>query len=118
VTLLSDIFVASTVPNTPDEAVRQCHAVNKLNLASQFPTHMGSPWLSGQHVYQHVSPPNDPSCGFNAAGRSTMVASSRHMGGVNSLHCDGSVRFVDNAIDIEVWRAAGSRAGAETIDHF
>ncbi len=117
-TLDSDLFLASAVPNTPDEAMQQCRALNKNNLATQFPTHMGAPWLWGAHAYQHISPPNDPSCGFQPAGRSTMTPSSRHVGGVNELFADGSVRFVGNNIDIAIWRAIGSRDGAETLNSF
>lgn len=116
VTLDSDIFLGTTVPTTPDEAMVQCRAVNKLSLVNQFPAHMGAPWLNGQHAYQHVSPPNDPSCGFNTVGRSTMTVSSRHPQGVNELYGDGSVRFIQNSIDLTLWRAIGTRAGAETVD--
>jgi prepilin-type N-terminal cleavage/methylation domain-containing protein/prepilin-type processing-associated H-X9-DG protein len=116
VTLHSDIFLGTTAPATPDQAMLDCRAVNKTNLANQFPAHMGAPWLNGQHVYQHVSPPNDSSCGFNSVGRSTMTASSRHPGGVNELYGDGSVRFIQNNVDLSLWRAIGTRATAETVD--
>ncbi len=43
-------------------------------------------------------------------------ASSRHTGGVNALLCDGSVRFVRNAIDPVVWSAYGTRAGGEVFN--
>jgi hypothetical protein len=117
VSLDSDIFLGTTAPTTPDQAMEQCRAVNKLNLANQFPTHMGAPWMNGQHVYQHASPPNDPSCGFNTVGRSTMTANSRHPGGVNLLCGDGAVRFMQNNVDLKLWRALGTRAAAETVDH-
>ena len=32
---------------------------------------------------------------------------SRHPGGVNVLFCDGSVRFVQNEIDLQTWRSLG-----------
>jgi prepilin-type N-terminal cleavage/methylation domain-containing protein len=117
ITLESDIFLGLTAPATADEAMTQCRAIDKMNLANQFPAHMGAPWLNGQHVYQHVSPPNDPSCGFNTVGRSTMTPSSRHPGGVHELYGDGSVRFVQNNIDLTIWRALGTRAAAEPVDN-
>jgi prepilin-type N-terminal cleavage/methylation domain-containing protein/prepilin-type processing-associated H-X9-DG protein len=40
---------------------------------------------------------------------------SSHTGGVNSLMCDGSVRFVRFSVAADVWAAACSRAGGETL---
>jgi hypothetical protein len=42
-----------------------------------------------------------------------LSARSWHVGGVNVGLGDGSVRFIPNQIDIEVWRAAGSTDGGE-----
>jgi prepilin-type N-terminal cleavage/methylation domain-containing protein/prepilin-type processing-associated H-X9-DG protein len=42
-------------------------------------------------------------------------ARSRHSGGVNASLCDGSVRFVSNAISLATWAAAGSMAGNEVL---
>jgi len=53
-------------------------------------------------------------------GRSTslptyavVTSRSYHTGGVNVLLMDGSVRLITNSIELEVWRALGSRAGGE-----
>jgi prepilin-type N-terminal cleavage/methylation domain-containing protein len=40
-------------------------------------------------------------------------ARSWHVGGVNAGLADGSVRFISNQIDLNVWRAAGSTNGGE-----
>lgn len=50
-----------------------------------------------------------------AAANYTLGSRSRHSGGVNVASCDSSVRFVTSDVDIAVWRAFGSRAGAEVI---
>jgi prepilin-type N-terminal cleavage/methylation domain-containing protein len=42
-----------------------------------------------------------------------MAARSWHVGGVNAGLADGSVRFIPNQIDLEIWRAAGSTNGSE-----
>ncbi len=39
--------------------------------------------------------------------------SSFHLGGINALFCDGSVRFVRNGIDPITWSSLGTRAGGE-----
>jgi prepilin-type N-terminal cleavage/methylation domain-containing protein len=40
---------------------------------------------------------------------------SSHPGGVIAGLCDGSARFVNDGIDIDVWRAAGTPRGEETL---
>jgi prepilin-type N-terminal cleavage/methylation domain-containing protein/prepilin-type processing-associated H-X9-DG protein len=42
-------------------------------------------------------------------------ARSRHPGGVNTLFCDGSVRFIKNTINLTTWRALSSTQGQEIV---
>ncbi len=112
---ISDVFFSPAFPTTPDQALQECMAVNIYDPSSQFPLFMGAPWLCGQHVFQHVSPPNTRSCGFFIALRADMPPSSRHPGGVNVLFGDGSVKFIKNSINLPTWRALGTRAGGEVV---
>ena len=48
-------------------------------------------------------------------GRGWMTARSWHVGGVGVGLCDGSVQFVADSIDVEVWRALFSKNGREVI---
>ena len=78
----------------------------------------GYPWSEGtswRGWYNHLLPPNSP-C-WRPADWWAMVspASSYHTGGVNICMCDGSVRFVTDNIDPNVWSAAGSRNGGEPL---
>ena len=41
-------------------------------------------------------------------------ARSRHSGGVNCVYADGSVHFISDTINVDVWRALGSTQGGET----
>jgi prepilin-type processing-associated H-X9-DG protein len=100
---------------TPDDALQQCQAVNIYDLNNQFPLFMGAPWLCGQHIYLHVSPPNSRSCGFFIALRAVMPPSSHHPGGVNVVFGDGSVKFIKDSINLPIWRALGTRAGGEVV---
>lgn len=43
-----------------------------------------------------------------------LVSRSRHQGGVSTVMCDNSVRFVSDNVDLAVWRAASSIAQGET----
>jgi prepilin-type N-terminal cleavage/methylation domain-containing protein/prepilin-type processing-associated H-X9-DG protein len=115
---LEDVFFSPAFPATADEAVQLCTAIDITNLANQFPLFMGAPWMHGQHCYLHVNVPNSRSCGFFVALRATMPPSSRHTGGVHTLLCDGSVRFVSENVNLTVWRGIGSRAGGEVIGDY
>jgi prepilin-type processing-associated H-X9-DG protein len=44
-----------------------------------------------------------------------MAARSLHTNGVNVALCDGSVRFVTNAVSITTWRALGSASGGDIL---
>ncbi len=46
------------------------------------------------------------------------AARSRHVGGVNVLLCDGSVRFVDNGIALATWRALSTINGGEVVGDY
>jgi prepilin-type N-terminal cleavage/methylation domain-containing protein/prepilin-type processing-associated H-X9-DG protein len=85
-------------------------------------------WASGEircASYNHYYPPNPPEydCVANLSTPGPQqytavgfkAARSYHPGGVNVLLADGSVRFITNAIDWDVWMALGTRAGGEVI---
>jgi prepilin-type N-terminal cleavage/methylation domain-containing protein/prepilin-type processing-associated H-X9-DG protein len=74
--------------------------------------------------YNHIAPPNWEhfDCG-NISGypdrpdeMAIVAARSEHSGTVNVAFGDGHTAIINNDIDINVWRALGSRNGEETID--
>lgn len=48
----------------------------------------------------------------------TCAARSRHPGGVHVLRADGSLTFVADAVELNVWRSAATIRGRETIEAF
>jgi prepilin-type processing-associated H-X9-DG protein len=63
---------------------------------------IGWSWSDGLHIYTgyfHMLPPNGPSCGIAAESWALITPSSFHPGGVNVTMLDGSVRFVNDAIN-------------------
>ncbi len=87
-----------------------------LNLKARFSVL----WTDGQAeriAFNTVLGPNKPACfGDNvfAADSGTVIlpASSMHTGGVNTSSCDGSVRFVSDAIDTGNTSAINATAAA------
>jgi prepilin-type N-terminal cleavage/methylation domain-containing protein/prepilin-type processing-associated H-X9-DG protein len=79
--------------------------------ATFFYTHTMTPNQGG-----HERPTfNQYDCGsadFNSAHK---AARSYHSGGVNVAFADGSTRFISDNIQPQVWRALGTRNGAEPI---
>lgn len=78
----------------------------------------GQTWLEGNMNwtrYNHALPPNQISCknGFTWDGV-IMTASSRHNGGVNVVLADGSLRFVAESVDADLWRSLGTIAGGDS----
>jgi prepilin-type N-terminal cleavage/methylation domain-containing protein/prepilin-type processing-associated H-X9-DG protein len=88
----------------------------------------GFSWANGEYrttLYNHARPPNDATIDCIGvlqnttdpakvyAGFGWRTARSRHPGGVNVAMADAGVRFVGDAVDPAVWRAAATRAGGE-----
>jgi prepilin-type processing-associated H-X9-DG protein len=81
-------------------------------------------WAMGEDCctqYNHVSTPNTNTCGAKGfQGSMANMAmcsppSSMHIGGVNMVLCDGSVRFVPDAISLVTFRALGTRNGGDIL---
>jgi prepilin-type N-terminal cleavage/methylation domain-containing protein/prepilin-type processing-associated H-X9-DG protein len=48
------------------------------------------------------------------SGAQYNTSRSRHLGGVNTAMCDGSVRWVSNTVALAAWQAMGTMDGGET----
>ncbi|MEK6258296.1 MAG: DUF1559 domain-containing protein [Planctomycetota bacterium] len=99
---------------------------NSINTATATPltSKWGYSWVMGENCctqYNHVAVPNTVSCaGTGFTGSMTNMAmqvsaSSRHTGGVHVMMGDGATHFYSENIDLNVWRAIGSRAGGEVV---
>lgn len=96
---------------------------SRVAAARSFPTYIrgGYTWFLGDFecaAYSHAQEPNGPIP--DAITRNAWVgiatARSNHPGGVNALMADGSVRFVQQSITRNVWRALATRNGDETVE--
>jgi prepilin-type N-terminal cleavage/methylation domain-containing protein/prepilin-type processing-associated H-X9-DG protein len=57
----------------------------------------------------------DPAMPYTIGPNASHSARSRHTNGVNVALCDGSIRFVNNAIDINTWHSLGTMNGGEVL---
>ena len=81
---------------------------------SRVPNSAGTRLAGGQTARDEVDW-NDENTGGQSGSR---PASSSHTGGAHALLADGSVKFVSNNIDLNVWRAAGTASGNDIVGDF
>lgn len=108
---------------SPDIALQFCNAIPVTGSAHESTG--GITWFhAGFHCtwFNHVAPPNSKTDCAQAFPRDShnlrrgvFSAQSYHVGGVNVLFGDGRTRFVTDTIDLNLWRALGSRQGGETL---
>jgi prepilin-type N-terminal cleavage/methylation domain-containing protein/prepilin-type processing-associated H-X9-DG protein len=80
----------------------------------------GGKWIVGNYgntLYNHALQPNasEWDCMNATQQKGRFAARSYHVGGANVLYLDGSVAFVDEAIDLPLWQAAATRAGEDVV---
>lgn len=121
----SDLFVMSaTTATTLATTYSTCLATNPAT-GTPLSSKWGYSWVMGENcctLYNHVSTPNTISCAGTGYAPNNMTnmpmqvsANSRHVGGVHALMGDGAVTFPSSNIDLNLWRALGTRQGSETV---
>ena len=129
-------FVPGANTDTTASVVTACSAItaadiNTSNISGNYRVDFGytsgddPAWYysSYQHgAYNHLYTPNYPvpDCGKGSlpddeSELAIVSARSYHTGGVHTCLADGSVKFVSNNIDLNIWKAAGTRAGGEVL---
>ncbi|HEV3438986.1 MAG TPA: DUF1559 domain-containing protein [Gemmata sp.] len=118
----TDMFTMS-VASTMAQAYATCEATNPAS-ATPLTSKQGYSWVMGEMcctTYNHVALPNTTSCASTGypGGMQNMAMvvppSSKHIGGVNLIACDGSVHFITNSVSMTTWRAIGSRNGGDIV---
>ncbi|WZO98591.1 DUF1559 domain-containing protein [Isosphaeraceae bacterium EP7] len=87
---------------------QNCSAFNTFTA----PNSLIPDYVPGYCVGKDLKPSN-PHCLNKDPGYT--AARSYHPGGVSTLLCDGSVRFIKSTISLQTWRAIGSMSGGETV---
>ena len=119
----TDMFVIP--PQTSSLATYQaCTNINPVT-ATPLTSKWGYSWVMGENCctqYNHVGSPNSFACGGTGfQGTMSNMAmqvppSSSHPGGVNVCMGDGSVKWVNDTIDLLTWAALGTRRGGEAYN--
>jgi integrase len=105
-----------------DELLLGCRIAARPGTTPTFSRGGGSWFWTDRKrtLYTHTQPPNGriPDCLLLQMDCPYGMATARswHLGGVNLLMGDGSTRFVKETIDVQLWRAFGTRNGGELVD--
>jgi prepilin-type N-terminal cleavage/methylation domain-containing protein len=89
------------------------------HYSTYLPPNSSQPDVLENIAYCDLGHPLNPPCiAPTTALPSTIAARSRHPGGVQTTLGDGSVRFVSNTINLDIWRAISTTYGKETIGDY
>jgi prepilin-type N-terminal cleavage/methylation domain-containing protein len=80
-----------------------------------YPPNSTSPDITTQNC--NNQPARNLPCVDNGGSWNILDARSRHTGGVQAVLGDGSVRFVQQSLDINVWRALSTSRGGEVVSN-
>ncbi len=93
--------------------------LNAITLScTQGMGYRGFGWIAGKTTASTFSaylPPNAVAADAVAHGIGFIGARSHHPGGANALMGDGSVRFIQETINLATWRAVATRSGNEVV---
>lgn len=97
----------------------RCRALDRM-IAGPPSNRKGDGWITGaplKTTYNHFMRINEPSCLFVARPNDVfaVTAGSGHSGGANVLMVDGHVRFVNEAIDAQIWSSISTRTSGEAL---
>jgi prepilin-type processing-associated H-X9-DG protein len=94
------------IPSNPIESGWQGNPIIKGNFFRDGAYVVGM----AATLYNHVVPPQNPSCTNSGnVGSAISTLTSNHNGIVNVVYCDGHVSNVSENIDVATWREIGNR---------
>jgi len=123
----SQLQDATSDPVNITKGIQKCGQSFRTN-PTNTQTQRGYRWGNGRVDYtlcNIVATPNDKNLGPSAGCRyasytgtdssNFVPPTSQHPGGVNTLFCDGSVKFIKDSVSRATWWALGTRANAEVV---
>ena len=92
--------------------------VHESGFTTTFGPNTVVPYTAGGQTYDIDLTSMRDGESITAPTYAAITSRSYHVGTVNSLMMDGSVRSISSNIDLRVWRGAGTRGGQETLGEF
>lgn len=90
--------------------------IHQTGFTYTFPPNTKVPYNAGGELYDIDFNSCREGRSLTAPTFAVVTSRSYHPGGVNVLMMDGSVRLTAQSVQIDVWRAMGSRRGGEVIN--
>jgi prepilin-type processing-associated H-X9-DG protein len=87
-------------------------------LYTQAAPNSSNPDLFSPATVCYDKPERNLPCAGSTWDLTTAAARSRHPGGVQVLLADGSVRFIQQGINLATWQALGTIAGGEVLGDY
>ncbi|AGA28095.1 DUF1559 domain-containing protein [Singulisphaera acidiphila] len=109
--------------STVDQAVSACNAIDWARGPIPWSgdwRYKGYTWVEGsiwRNWFNTIRTPNQTCCTMDDQSWWYIMkpASSYHSGGINATLGDGSVKFIKDSINRQVWMALSTRSGGEVI---
>lgn len=105
---------------TQSQIAANCALAHRDLFHSAF---QGRAWISGWTLtaptFMHIYGPNSRNChyhGGEGTGDNIITPSSYHTGGVNVAMGDGSIHFISDSVDQQLWWVLGSRNDGQVAE--
>lgn len=89
--------------------------IHQSGFTTTFSPNTTVPFESGGKIYDLDFNSSREGRSLTGITYASVTSRSYHTGGVEVGLCDGSVRFMSQSINLQTWRALGSRAGGEVV---
>lgn len=115
----STLLVAEVVQGTGSDLRGFTWWGDNSNFTAHYPPNSSIPDRIYTGVYCVNQPIDNLPCAVSTAADPARVgARSRHTGGVQAVFCDGASRFINQSIDVQLWRALSTAKGREPTGEF
>jgi len=128
--MIYSVSISSLSQYKPTQASLQTYSnsCDAVKATSPHASNNGLSWMYAMVMHSLINTVDTPNSKFHTCAQGiccltdgsngNFQARSRHPGGVNVLMGDGSVRFVTNSVNFDVWQGLGSLDDGEALGDF
>ena len=114
----SNTLMTSEIKLFPRVTDWRGYAYNNFGVTTWFSTMHTPNSVASDRVWGCINDPGAPCVSSGGSGNTWMSARSSHPGGVNAGLADGSVRFISQTVNADVYAALGMRASRTPTSSF